>query len=263
MAPAEDESIYQSTRRGHSRDVAPLIELKGLTKCYGAVVALREINFKIYPGEVIGLVGDNGAGKSTLIKILSGIVQPTEGTIYCNGREVKIRSRRDSYNMGLETIYQDIALIDQMDVMRNIFLGREITNRLGFLKLKQMEETAMKVLEQTVGISGITSTDQIVEGLSGGQKQAVALARAVHFKNKILLFDEPTSALSLRETDKTLEYILQLKQAGISSVLVTHNIYQAFQVADRFVILSHGRNIMNVSKDDTTIEELTEIIVNN
>jgi simple sugar transport system ATP-binding protein len=212
---------------------------------------------------VVGLLGDNGAGKSTLIKILSGIVQPTSGQIFCDGKEIKIRSRQESYKLGMETIYQDIALIDQMDIMRNIFLGREITNKLGFLKLKQMRETAMKVLEHTVGISGITSSNQIVKGLSGGQKQAVALARAVYFKNKILLFDEPTSALSVRETNKTLAYILDLKEQGVSSVLVTHNIYHGYQVADRFVVLSHGIKILDITKNDTSIEELTDIIVNN
>ena len=263
MIPARGENASQSVGNGYSEDTVPLIELKGITKHYGAVVALREIDFKIYPGEIVGLLGDNGAGKSTLIKILSGIVQPTRGAICCDGQEVKIRSRRDSYSMGIETIYQDIALIDQMDVMRNIFLGREITSKLGFLKLKKMRETAMKVLEHTVGISGITSSDQIVKGLSGGQKQAVALARAVYFKNKILLFDEPTSALSVRETDKTLEYIVQLKEGGISTVLVTHNIYHAYQVADRFVVLSHGNKIMSVSKHDTNIKELTGVIVKN
>jgi len=150
-----------------------------------------------------------------------------------------------------------------MDIMRNIFLGREIANKLGFLKLREMRETSMKVLEHTVGISGITSSDQIVKGLSGGQKQAVALARAVYFKNKILLFDEPTSALSVRETDKTLEYILQLKNEGISSVLVTHNIYHSYQVANRFTVLSHGQKVMDIDKNKTSIKELTGIIVRN
>jgi simple sugar transport system ATP-binding protein len=257
MTEAGDENICKPT------GVIPLIELTKIAKYYGAVAALKDIDFHISPGEVVGLLGDNGAGKSTLIKILSGIVQPTSGQIFCSGTETKIRSRQESYKLGMETIYQDIALIDQMDIMRNIFLGREITNKLGFLKLKQMRETAMKVLEHTVGISGITSSDQIVKGLSGGQKQAVALARAVYFKNKILLFDEPTSALSVRETDKTLAYILELKEQGISSVLVTHNIYHGYQVADRFVVLSHGAKIMDVAKKDTSIKELTEVIVRN
>jgi len=239
----------------------PLIELRGITKKYGAVVALDSIDFHIDEGEVIGLLGDNGAGKSTLIKILSGIVQPTSGTILYQGKETKIPSRRHSYQMGLETIYQDIALVDQMDIVRNIFLGREETGKLGFMNMKSMKAKSMEVLEHTVGISGITSPEQIVKGLSGGQKQAVALARAVYFKNKILLLDEPTSALSVRETDKTLEYILQLKQEGISSVLVTHNIYHGYNTADRFVVLSHGKKVMDVPKADTSIEDLTRVIV--
>ena len=242
---------------------APLIELKGITKQYGAVTALDAVDFHISPGEVIGLLGDNGAGKSTLIKILSGIVQPTSGAILYQGRQVRIGSRRESYEMGIETIYQDIALVDQMDIMRNIFLGREETGRFGFMKMGSMKDKAMQVLEHTVGISGITSPDQIVKGLSGGQKQAVALARAVYFKNTILLLDEPTSALSVRETEKTLEYILQLKSEGVSSVLVTHNIYHGYNTADRFVVLSHGRRILDVPKAETSIEELTRTVVEN
>lgn len=252
-----------NTQKQAVANKTPLVELKGLTKRYGAVTALENIDFHIAEGEVVGLLGDNGAGKSTLIKILSGVVEPTEGKFLHEGNEVKIRSRRDSYQIGIETIYQDIALVDQMDIMRNIFLGREETGFLGFMKIKSMREKAMQVLEHTVGISGITSPSQIVKGLSGGQKQAVALARAVHFKNKILLLDEPTSALSVRETEKTLEYILQLKTEGISSVLVTHNMYHGYQTCDRFVILSHGGNIGEMRRDETSIEELTKIIVAN
>lgn len=262
MMNSNNEITDKSTDPYGPKDAMPFIELRNITKYYGAIVALQDIDLQIYPGEIIGLLGDNGAGKSTLIKILSGIVQPTSGSIHCNGKEIKIRSRRESYEIGLETIYQDIALIDQMDIMRNIFLGREITNRFGFLKLNEMRQAAMNVLEQTIGISGITSASQIVKGLSGGQKQAVALARAVYFKNKILLFDEPTSALSVRETEKTLAYILELKEQGISSILVTHNIYHAYQVADRFVVLSHGKEILEVPKKNTSIKELTNVIIN-
>jgi len=248
---------------GQQVTVVPLVELRGITKRYGAVTALENIDFHISPGEVVGLLGDNGAGKSTLIKILSGVVEPTEGKFLHLGNEVKIRSRRDSYNVGIETIYQDIALVDQMDIMRNIFLGREEAGFLGFMKIKSMKDKSMQVLEHTVGISGITSPNQTVKGLSGGQKQAVALARAVYFKNKILLLDEPTSALSVRETEKTLDYILQLKTEGISSVLVTHNMYHGYNTCDRFVVLSHGKMILSATKDETSLEELTRIIVAN
>lgn len=257
---SEEAPVETPARDGRNAPTR-LVELRGITKDYGHVRALCDVDFAIHPGEVIGLLGDNGAGKSTLIKILSGIVQPTSGTILHRGKETKIRSRRHSTAMGLETIYQDIALVDQMDIMRNIFLGREETNALGFMKMGSMKRKAMEVLEHTVGISGISSPEQIVRGLSGGQKQAVALARAVYFKNQILLFDEPTSALSVRETDKTLEYILELKREGISSVLVTHNIYHAYGVADRFVVMSHGRVMLEVDKGNTSIGELTGIIV--
>lgn len=247
----------------HSQAPPPLVELRGVTKRYAGVIALDNIDFTIHSGEVIGLLGDNGAGKSTLIKILSGVVEPTEGKFLHMGQEVRVRSRRDSYMLGIETIYQDIALVDQMDIMRNIFLGREETGPLGFMNIKGMKAKAMQVLEHTVGISGITSPDQIVKGLSGGQKQAVALARAVHFRNKILLLDEPTSALSVRETEKTLDYILQLKQEGISSVLVTHNMYHGYNTCDRFVVLSHGRVVLTATKAETSIQQLTDIIVAN
>lgn len=246
-----------------SGQITPLIELRGITKKYGAATALENIDFQIRQGEVIGLLGDNGAGKSTLIKILSGVVEPTEGKFLHDGEEVIVKSRRDSYELGIETIYQDIALVDQMDIMRNIFLGREETGFLGFMKMKSMKEKAMQVLSHTVGISGIRSPEQIVKGLSGGQKQAVALARAVYFKNKVLLLDEPTSALSVRETEKTLDYILQLKEEGISSVLVTHNMYHGYKTCDRFVVLSHGKCIFQATKEETSIQELTEIIVAN
>lgn len=259
------ESVTSPQRREAGRGPGPesIIDLRNITKQYDHVTALKDANFHINPGEVIGLLGDNGAGKSTLIKIMSGIVPVTSGRILHRGEEVRIRSRKESYALGIETIYQDIALVDDMDIMRNIFLGREVTGPLGFMKFREMEQTAMKVLEHTVGISGITSPHQTVKGLSGGQKQAVALARAVHFRNRALLLDEPTSALSVRETEKTLEYIVQLKNEGISCVLVTHNIYHGYQVADRFVVLSHGRVIKDCMRGETDIKELTEIIVKN
>lgn len=254
-------SEHNSSSAGTAAGAVPIVELKGLTKRYGNVLALDNVDFHVNPGEAIGLLGDNGAGKSTMIKILSGIVQPTQGDIFHDGRPTRIRSRRDSADIGIETIYQDIALVDQMDIVRNVFLGREETNALGFMHLKSMRRKAMQVLEHTVGISGIQSPEQMVQGLSGGQKQAVALARAVYFKNRILLFDEPTSALSVRETDKTLDYIVELKDEGIASVLVTHNIYDAYRVADRFVVLSHGCVVLEVDKKDTDVEELTRFVV--
>jgi len=242
--------------------VKPFIELTNIVKTYGGTIrALDGIDFHINPQEVIGLVGDNGAGKSTLINILSGVLQPTEGQIFLKGEETKFKSTKEAMNAGIETIYQDMNLIDSMDIMRNIFSGRESQNKYGFLKIKDMQEKAMHLLENEVTIEGIRSPEQLVGNLSGGQKQAVAIARAMFFKNKILLLDEPTSALSVRETSAFLDHITKLRSEGYSVVLVTHNIYHAYQVADRFFLLSHGKCVLDVKKEDTGIEELIEIIV--
>jgi simple sugar transport system ATP-binding protein len=239
----------------------PLYEMRKVTKMYGSFRALNNMDFHIGRNEVVGLLGDNGAGKSTLVKMISGINPPTSGEILVDGKPVQIRSRSDSEAAGIETIYQDIALVDAMSITRNIFMGREKTNRLGFLKEAEMREIAMEVLNSAVHISGIDSPDQLVGDLSGGQKQAVAIARAVFFKRRILLLDEPTSALSVRETEALLNQVLKLKSEGVSSVLVTHNIYHAYQVCDRFVIMSHGTKVFDVAKADTTISQLTEYVV--
>ncbi|HVW91971.1 MAG TPA: ATP-binding cassette domain-containing protein [Devosia sp.] len=239
----------------------PLFEIRGISKRYGAVQALTDLDFRIEAGEVIGLLGDNGAGKSTMIKMMSGIVVPDTGEVFANGRPVAMRSRQDSERIGIETIYQDTALVDSMSIVGNIFMGREITNRWGFLDHARMRRIASEVLRATVHISGIDSPDKEVGELSGGQKQAVAIARAVYFKSHILLLDEPTSALSVRETENLLAYIRRLKDEGVSSVLVTHNLYHAFMVCDRFVVMNHGRKVFEAVKEDTSIEELTRHVV--
>lgn len=243
----------------------PLIEMKGITKKFGAfgrVTALRNVDFAIYLGEVVGLVGDNGAGKSTLVKILSGIYQPNEGKIYKDGQGVELSSRKDSMELGIETIYQDTALIDQMSIWRDIFLSREITMSFRFLNKKMMRKKSSELLEY-IGIEGIESPNIIVGELSGGQKQSVAIARAIYFKTKILLLDEPTSALSIKESQKVLDFIRNLKKEDITSVFVTHNLLHVYSVADRFVVLSRGRVIEDIKKEDTSVEELSKIITSN
>jgi simple sugar transport system ATP-binding protein len=239
----------------------PFIEMKGIVKDFGHIRALDDVYFWINPQEIVGLVGDNGAGKSTLIKILSGVLQTTAGKIYIDGKDVRFESSKDAMEYGIETIYQDMNLIDMMSIMRNIFCGREETSRGGFLKIKDMRQKAMDVLLKGITIEGIRTPKQIVRTLSGGQRQAVALARAVYFKKKLLLLDEPTSALSVKETKKVLDYIKQLKSEGVSCVFVTHNLHHAYMVADRFVILSHGKKVSDMKREDTNIEQLTNIIV--
>ena len=240
---------------------APIYEVRGASKRFGAVQALDDLDFHLSAGEVVGLLGDNGAGKSTLIKMMSGIVRPDRGDVFVDGEPVAVNSRRDSQRIGVETIYQDTALVDSMSIVRNIFMGRELVGRGGFLDHRRMREVAVEVLRTTVHISGIDDPDKEVGELSGGQKQAVAIARAVYFKRRILLLDEPTSALSVRETENLLAYIKRLRDENVSSVLVTHNLYHAYQVCDRFVVMSHGRKVFDVPKAGATIEELTRHVV--
>ena len=239
----------------------PLFEARDIVKRYGSFTALDHMNFHIGKNEVVGLLGDNGAGKSTLVKMISGINPPTSGQILVNGKPTRLNSRADSEAAGIETIYQDIALVDQMSITRNIFMGREIVNRWGFMNHKKMQDVAIDILGSAVQISGIDNPEKEVGFLSGGQKQAVAIARAVHFKRNILLLDEPTSALSVRETEHLLSYVSELKGQGTSSVLVTHNLYHAFMVCDRFVVMSHGTKVFEAAKKDTTIEEVTDHVI--
>ncbi|GGA94212.1 ABC transporter ATP-binding protein [Brucella endophytica] len=239
----------------------PLLELRGISKQYGHVDALTDASFTIGRNEVVGLLGDNGAGKSTLVKIMSGVEFPTSGKIFRDGREVSIHSRKDSERLGIETIYQDSALVGSASIMRNFFAGRELTRALGILDTARMNEIVMDQLMNVVRISGINSPDIPVEALSGGQRQAVAIARAVYFKTAMLLLDEPTSALSVRETDKLLAHLTELKAEGVSAVFITHNLYHAYESCDRFTILSRGRVIRNLVKSETSVSELNDIIV--
>ena len=239
-----------------------LYEAKNITKRYGNLIALDNVDFHIAPNEVVGLLGDNGAGKSTLIKMMSGVVEPNQGNIFIEGKKTKIKNRKESEEIaGIETIYQNSALCDDMTIMRNIFMGREITNYFGFMNHKKMDEISTEVLTTGIEIAGIDSPSKEIGALSGGQKQAVAIARAVYFKRKILLLDEPTSALSVRETEKVLSYVTDLKKENVSSVIVTHNLYHAFQVCDRFVVMSHGKVVFEKNKQDTNIEEVTEQVI--
>lgn len=235
--------------------------LEAATVAYGRYTAVDRLDLHVDRGEVVGLLGDNGAGKSTTIKLMSGTTRLTSGRIIVDGVRTLVNSRKDSEAIGIETIYQDSALVDQISITRNLFLSRELINAAGFMRMSEMRDAAMNILKNAVSISGIDDPDKEVGALSGGQKQAVAIARAVHFKRRMLLLDEPTSALSVRETEKLLDYVRSLKGEGVASVLVTHNLYHAFEVCDRFVVMSHGRKVMDVGKADTTLRELTDHVI--
>jgi len=243
------------------------VYMEGVSKYFGKVIALDDVYFSIKPREIVGLVGDNGAGKSTLIKILSGLYSPTKGVIYFEGKKVNFSSPRDAINVGIETTHQDLALVDDLEIHRNIFMGREPNRLLGgfipCLDKQRMMREAEKALEN-IGIQGDrVSVEDTVRNLSGGEKQAVAIGRAAYFKAKLVIMDEPTAAMSLKETKKILELMIRLKETGSAVIFISHNIHHVFSIADRLTILSRGKKIADLKKSETTEQEISTIIMNN
>src|SRR5579859_7589633 len=236
----------------------PLLELRNISKHYGLNQVLNNVSFHVGKVEIMALLGDNGAGKSTTVKTISGVVQPDSGALLWDGKPVELNSHADAAELGIETIYQDSALVDSMTIARNIFMGRESVGPLGFMRMREMRDIASHVLKTIVAIEGIDSPDKLVGSLSGGQKQAVAIARAVHFKRTLLVLDEPTSALAVRATEALFEYLRSLRAQGLSSVLVTHNLYDAYRICDRFVVMGHGQVTFQATQKETSVEELTE-----
>jgi simple sugar transport system ATP-binding protein len=243
---------------GHGNGDVPLLQMRGVVKRYGANDALKGVDLTVGRAEIHGLLGDNGAGKSTLVKIISGVVQPDEGTILWDGKPVELKDRSVTTALGIETIYQDSALVDSMTIARNIFMGREVSAPGGFMRQREMRRIAADVLKSIVAIEGIDSPEKLVGSLSGGQKQAVAIARAVHFKRTMLVLDEPTSALAVRATEALFDYLRSLREQGLSSILVTHNLYDAYRICDRFTVMAHGRVVLDARKEETSVEQLTE-----
>jgi simple sugar transport system ATP-binding protein len=233
--------------------------MENIHKRFGRVHAVRGIDFTINEGEIIGLVGDNGAGKSTLIKCLSGLYTPDEGKIFFEGNEVNFKSTKDSMNMGIQTIYQEQALVATMSIARNMFLGREPTKGPLLLDHAKMEEQSLKIL-RGMGLN-IRAADIMVKNLSGGERQGVAIARAMSFECRVLLLDEPTIMLSVKESQEVLDYVKRMRELGISSVFITHNLHHVYSIADRFVVLSHGQKVGDVRKADTSVEEISKLIV--
>jgi simple sugar transport system ATP-binding protein len=242
----------------------PLIRCEGVEKWYGSVHALKGVDFHAERAEVVGLVGDNGAGKSTLIKLLSGAHQPDAGRIFVEGMEVKLSSPKVAMSLGVETIYQYTAMVPQMSIARNIFIGREPLGPwqlagIGLMDRQQMADHAIKSLTNIDLRS--RSPETTVEELSGGQRQGVAIARAMYFKSKVLILDEPTNHLSVKETNKVLNYVVSLRDQGITSIFISHNLHHIYPIADRIVAMARGEKIADLRKSDTTIEDLTDLIV--
>jgi ABC-type sugar transport system ATPase subunit len=246
----------------------PLLEMRGITKSFGAVQALQDVDFVVYPGELVGLVGDNGAGKSTLIKIISGIQHPDSGIIRYAGREVTIHTPDEAKALGIETLYQDLALINNLDVVANMFLGRERVTPLLFglmnvLRNREMERETADILSRLKINFG--SVREKVEVLSGGQRQAIAIGRAVGWGKQLVLLDEPTAALGVRESFQALEMIRQLRDQGISCVIISHNLEHIFSVVDRVVVLRRGlirgeRQVRGIAERDVVGNEIVTLI---
>ena len=236
----------------------PLIEMADVGKTYGAIRALRGINLTVNAGEVTCVLGDNGAGKSTLIKIMSGLHPHNEGTLKVDGAQQTFNSPRESLNHGIATVYQDLAVVSLMEVWRNFFLGSELTGSkfpLAGMKVKDMKQIADEELRK-MGIV-VKDINQPIGTLSGGQRRCVAIARAVYFGARVLILDEPTAALGVKQSGVVLKYTAAARDAGLGVVFITHNPHHAFMVGNHFIILKLGRRVLDKHRDEVTIEELT------
>jgi len=238
----------------------PTVRLVNISKSFGEVKSLENVNFEVYPGEVVGLLGDNGAGKSTLIKIITGYHQPDPGgEIYFHGKKVENLTVPKARALGVETVYQEKALADDQSVWRNIFMGREIADRFGFLDIKQMRAVTQRLMTEHMGFtSKAVNPDTPVRTMSGGERQGIAITRALYFEAELIILDEPTMALSLSETRKVLDFIANIPKAGKAGIFIDHNIFHVYPVVDRIVVLDRGRVAGEFKKADVTLEELID-----
>ena len=239
----------------------PVVYMENIVKRFGRVSALKGVDFEVRPREVMALLGDNGAGKSTLIKTLTGVHTLTSGQIYFEGKPVQIRNPHDARALGIETVYQDLALVNEMSIGRNFFLGREPTRQFVLLKLLDMKTIANQTRKSLadVGIR-IRSATEKVGKLSGGERQSIAIGRAVHFGAKLLILDEPTSALSVAESRKVLDYTLNAKERGLSVIFITHNVHHVMAVADRYTVIRHAETVGTYEKGEVTFDDLSDLI---
>jgi D-xylose transport system ATP-binding protein len=238
---------------------APIVEMRDMSVSFGGVHAVKDVSIDLYPGEILGLVGGNGAGKSTLIKTLSGAQKADSGEIYINGEQVSINSPRDAKNLGIETIYQTLALAENQDAPSNMFLGRELMTRWNTLDDSAMEDAARKVMGRLN--PKFQNFKVPVESLSGGQRQSVAIAKAVYFNARILIMDEPTAALGPAETEQVRELMRQLKAEGIGIIMISHDIHDVFDLADRISVMLQGKLVGTVNKSDVTMDEVLAMII--
>lgn len=238
------------------------LELRNISKSFGEVQSLRNVDFQLAQNEVVGLLGDNGAGKSTLIKIITGYHQPTSGEIYFDGERVENLTVPRARELGVETVYQERALAELQTLWRNIFLGRELSNRFGLLNVKKMKEETERLMVESMGFtSSAVDPEAKIATFSGGEKQGVAIVRALYFEADIIVLDEPTMGLSLKETQKLLSFVRNIKQAGKSAVFIDHNIIHVYNVADRIVVLDRGQVAGEFMTANITLDKLMENMI--
>ena len=237
----------------------PLLEIRDLSKSFGSVQALTDVDFEVRPGEVMALVGDNGAGKSTLIKCIAGIHGYDHGEIAFDGKPVSIHGPKDAARLGIEVVYQDLALCDNLDVVQNMYLGRETRDRLFRLNEYAMEQRTLETL-QSLSVTTIRSVRQAVASLSGGQRQSVAVAKAVQWNSRLVILDEPTAALGVAQTRQVLDLVHRLADRGLAVVLISHNLHDIFEVATRITVLRLGQDVGVYERDKTTQQEVVQAI---
>jgi simple sugar transport system ATP-binding protein len=240
------------------------LQMIGIEKYFGPVCALKNIHLTVGRNEIVGLIGDNGAGKSTLVKILTGVYRPTSGELYIAGQKVDTRTYnvKQARKYGIETVYQDKSLGEKQVLWRNFFVGRQITNRLGFINVKEEKRIAQQIMLETIGFRGRGITvDSRVSKLSGGERQGVAIGRAMHFEAELIVLDEPTVALSLKEVQKVINFVHKIKEGGKACIYISHAIQDVYEVADRFVVLDRGEVVASIDKQNTSLKELDEFLL--
>jgi simple sugar transport system ATP-binding protein len=238
-----------------------VLELRHVSKSFGGVHALHDVSLRLDAGEVLGLLGDNGAGKSTLIKIITGYHRPDTGEILFRGRRVDDLTVRKARALGVETVYQERALAEQQSLWRNIFMGRPLTRMGGVLDVRKMRQVTAELMRESMGFtSAILTPDTPVTGLSGGERQGLAIVRALHFEAELIILDEPTMGLSLSETEKTLDFVRDIKKAGKSTIFIDHNLFHVYSVADRIVIVDRGIIAGEFPTSRYSLDELTSIM---
>jgi simple sugar transport system ATP-binding protein len=245
-------------------DFHSIVGLQHVQKFFGPIQALKDIDISVGRNEIVGLIGDNGAGKSTLIKVMTGVLAPTAGRIFVRDRELKLSdySVRMAHDLSIETVYQDKSLAEKQPLWRNFFVGRQITNRFGFIDIKREKAIANQILMDVIGFRGMGITvDSTIGNLSGGERQGIAIGRAMHYNADLIILDEPTAALGVAEVRKVLDFVRRIKSSGRACIYIEHNLAHVHEVADRLIVMDRGRIVTEMQPKDMSVTELTEYLI--